>query len=52
MELLIRFFDDAEDVIVTTAFRLRRTMAWQPRERRRVPRLREKRPNPTANAAE
>ena len=52
MEILIRFFDDAEDVIVTTAFRLRRTMAWQPRERRRVARLRSKASSPSAKAAQ
>jgi hypothetical protein len=41
MENLIRFLDDAEDVIIMTAIRIRRTMAWQQRERRRVPRLRQ-----------
>jgi hypothetical protein len=46
METLIRFLDDAEDVIITTAIRIRRTMAWQPRERRRVARLRDNAPKP------
>jgi hypothetical protein len=41
MEALIRFLDDAEDVIITTVLRLRRLLAWQPRERRSVARLRE-----------
>jgi hypothetical protein len=39
MEFLFQLFDDLEDVILTAAFRLRRSLARMPRERRRVVRL-------------
>jgi hypothetical protein len=52
MEALIRLLDDAEDIIITTVLRLRRAVAWNPRERRRVARLRENPPNPSTNSAQ
>ncbi len=41
MEALIRFLDDAEDVITSAALSLQRRLARRPRERRRTIRLNE-----------
>jgi len=38
METLFQFYDETEDFVIATALRLRRSLAWKPRERRRVPR--------------
>jgi len=47
METLIQFVDEVEDVIVATAFRIRRSLSLRPRERRQVPRLSETSARPT-----
>jgi hypothetical protein len=39
MEALIRFLDEAEDVITSAAISLQRKLARRPRERRRAVRL-------------
>lgn len=38
METLIKFYDEAEDFVLSTVFRLRRSLSRLPRERRRRPR--------------
>gem|GEM_PF-4175230 len=38
METLFQFYDETEDFIIATVLRVRRSLAWKPRERRRVPR--------------
>jgi hypothetical protein len=40
METLFQFFDDVDDLIFATAFRMQRALSWQPKERRKVPRTR------------
>ena len=52
VEALIRFLDDAEDVIISTAASLRRRLARRPRERRRVARLSEDSPKSPSTSAE
>jgi len=37
--------DEVEDFIITTVLRVRRCLAWKPRERRRIPRTRLAPPN-------
>jgi hypothetical protein len=51
METLIQFLDDVEDAIITTTICLRRSLSWQPRERRQAPRLREDAAKPLATSA-
>lgn len=38
MEYLFQLLDEVEDFIITTHFKLTRSLAWKSRERRRVPR--------------
>ena len=38
IETLFQFYDETEDFVIATALRVRRSLAWKPRERRRVPR--------------
>lgn len=38
METVLRFFDEVDDLLVSTLMGLRRLLSWTPRERRRVPR--------------
>jgi len=40
MESLFQFIDDVDDLIFATAFRMQRWSSWQPKERRKVPRIR------------
>lgn len=39
METLLRFYDDVDDFVFATSFRLRRLLGLRPRERRRTPRI-------------
>ena len=38
METLFQFFDEVDDFIIATAFRLQRLLSPRPQERRQVPR--------------
>jgi hypothetical protein len=51
METFIKLYDEAEDFVLTTAFRIRRSLSLLPRERRRRPRLAEFSSKPSTSPA-
>lgn len=52
MEGVVRFYDAIDDFVMSTWFSLRRSLAWKPRERRRVPRTSDKAPTKHAVSGE
>ncbi len=51
MEFFIKFYDEAEDLLLTTAFRVRRFLSLLPPERRRRPRMSRLSPEPSSQPA-
>jgi hypothetical protein len=51
METFIKLYDEAEDFLLTTLFRLRRCLSLLPPERRRRLRMPELTPEPASEAA-
>ena len=49
MESIVRCIDQVEDFIMSTWFKLLRSLGWKPRERRRVPRTLDMAPDDNAS---